>query len=59
MIINGPDTTTYLTTGIGSVTLTLPGPEKYFGLLWGSVDTYNTLSFYRCLEQPRGIGHGD
>lgn len=43
---NGPDTTTYLTTGIGSVTLTMPGQEKYLGLLWGSVDAYNTLSFY-------------
>jgi PEP-CTERM motif len=43
---NGPDATTYLTTGIGSVTLTLPGEEKYLGLLWGSVDAYNTLSFY-------------
>jgi hypothetical protein len=43
---NGPDTTTYLSTGIGSVTLTLPGEEKYFGLLWGSVDAYNTLSLY-------------
>ena len=43
---NGPDTTTYLTTGVGSVTLTLPGQEKYAGLLWGSVDAYNTLSFY-------------
>ena len=43
---NGPDTTTYLSTGIGSVTLTLPGQEKYIGLLWGSVDSYNTLSLY-------------
>jgi hypothetical protein len=43
---NGPDATTYLTTGIGSVTLTLPGEEKYIGLLWGSVDSYNTLSLY-------------
>jgi hypothetical protein len=43
---DGPDTTTYLTTGIGSVTLSLPGEEKYVGLLWGSVDTYNTLSLY-------------
>ncbi len=32
--LNGPDTTTYLTTGVGSVKLTLPGPEMYFGLLW-------------------------
>ena len=43
---NGPDATTYLTTGIGSVTLTLPGEEMYLGLLWGSVDNYNTLSLY-------------
>jgi hypothetical protein len=44
--VAGPDTTTYLTTGIGSLTLTLPGKEKYLGLLWGSVDNYNTLSLY-------------
>lgn len=43
---NGPDTTTYLTTGVGSVTLTLPGQEMYIGLLWGSVDSYNTLQLY-------------
>lgn len=43
---DGPDSTTYLTTGTGSVTLILPGLEKYVGLLWGSVDKYNTLSFY-------------
>jgi hypothetical protein len=43
---NGPDTTTYLATGIGSVTLTLPGQETYVGLLWGSVDNYNSLSLY-------------
>ena len=43
---SGPDATTYLTTGTGSVSLSLPGPEKYFGLLWGSVDSYNSLSFY-------------
>jgi len=44
--LNGPDTTTFLTTGVGSVTLTLPGQELYVGLLWGSVDAYNTLSLY-------------
>jgi PEP-CTERM motif len=43
---NGPDATTYLTTGKGSVTLNLPGEEKYFGLLWGSVDNYNSLKLY-------------
>jgi hypothetical protein len=43
---NGRDGTQYLTTGIGEVTLQLDGPNQYFGLLWGSVDDYNTLSFY-------------
>ncbi len=43
---NGVDTTPYLSTGVGSVTLTFGGLQQYFGLLWGSVDTYNTLSFY-------------
>jgi hypothetical protein len=50
---NGADTTPYLTTGStgssagASVTLQLPGLERYFGLLWGSIDNYNTLSFYK------------
>jgi hypothetical protein len=43
---NGPDTTTYLSTGVGSVTLSMPGEGTYIGLLWGSVDSYNTLSLY-------------
>lgn len=43
---NGLDTTNYLTTGIGSVTITLPTLEHYMGLLWGSVDSYNTLELY-------------
>ncbi len=43
---NGVDTTTYLSTGVGSVTLTFGSMHQYFGMLWGSVDTYNTLSFY-------------
>ncbi|PTR10492.1 putative secreted protein with PEP-CTERM sorting signal [Nitrosospira sp. Nsp5] len=43
---NGPDQTQYLTTGIGQVSLELNGYHQYFGLLWGSVDDYNTLSFY-------------
>lgn len=45
--VPGPDTTKYLTTGTGTVTLEMAAPQRYFGLLWGSVDTYNTLSFYR------------
>ncbi|MGH8156039.1 MAG: Npun_F0296 family exosortase-dependent surface protein [Rhodanobacteraceae bacterium] len=49
---NGQDATTFLTSGStggvagAAVTLTLPGLEKYMGILWGSVDTYNTLTFY-------------
>jgi hypothetical protein len=49
---NGVDTTIYATTAAGgsSVTILLPGNGgdgyRYFGLLWGSVDAYNTLSFY-------------
>jgi hypothetical protein len=43
---NGADATPYLSTGIGSVTLTFSSDQQYLGLLWGSVDNYNTLSFY-------------
>lgn len=43
---NGADPTRYLSTGIGSVVMVLPGDMKYFGLLWGSVDNYNTLEFW-------------
>jgi hypothetical protein len=43
----GQDTTSYLSTGTGSITLDFSGvTEKYFGLLWGSVDTYNYVKFY-------------
>ena len=47
---NGADTTQYLTSGKldagGSITFNFASAQNYFGLLWGSVDTYNTLSFY-------------
>jgi hypothetical protein len=45
---DGADATTYLATGGSgsSVTLALAGPTRYMGLLWGSVDSYNTLTFY-------------
>lgn len=43
---SGADQTEYLATGIGEVTLQLDGYNQYFGLLWGSVDAVNTLSFY-------------
>lgn len=46
---NGQDTTVYVTAGGiqgSSATFILPDDELYFGLLWGSVDTYNTLEFF-------------
>ncbi len=49
---NGLDTTNYITTGSAGavanagVTIILPAIEKYLGLLWGSVDAYNTVRFY-------------
>jgi hypothetical protein len=44
---NGVDPTTYMTAGsAGSVTLQFPTLETYLGVLWGSVDGYNSLSFY-------------
>jgi hypothetical protein len=43
---DGVDTTNYLTTGTGTVTLTFGSGQMYLGLLWGSVDDFNTLDFY-------------
>jgi hypothetical protein len=43
---DGPNITRYLSTGIGQVKMQLDQYHNYFGLLWGSVDDYNTLSFY-------------
>jgi len=43
---NGADETNYLSTGIGSIEFNFKYDQNYFGLLWGSVDNYNTLSFY-------------
>ena len=43
---NGPDTTNYLSTGTAIVTLTLPNLSTYLGLLWGSVDSYNSLELF-------------
>ena len=48
---DGVDLTKYITSGstgsfaTAQATLTFPGVEKYFGLLWGSVDLFNTLTF--------------
>jgi hypothetical protein len=42
---NGPETTPFLSTGIGAATLSFATPQTYFGLLWGSVDAYNAIAF--------------
>jgi hypothetical protein len=51
---DGQDATTYVSSGGiqgSNVTFVLPTGESYnyFGLLWGSVDKYNTLTFYNDL----------
>ena len=38
--------TQYASTGTGAVTMNFASSETYFGLLWGSVDKWNMLSFY-------------
>ena len=44
---NGVDGTTYIfADNSGSVTLAFPTLETYLSILWGSVDSYNSLSFY-------------
>src|SRR5471030_3202651 len=42
----GQDASVYLTTGLGSTTLDFGTDLHYVGLLWGSVDSYNTLKLY-------------
>ena len=42
---NGADLTNYLSTGTGSITLNFATDQSYFGVLWGSVDNYNTIQF--------------
>ncbi len=46
--VNGTDATTYLTSGgaNGKAILSFGAAEMYMGLLWGSVDNFNTLTFY-------------
>ena len=43
-----------------SVTVTdLDGTYNYFGLWWGSIDTYNTLSFYNGVNLVASFGGAD
>ena len=41
----GDDVTNYLTMGIGEIGFEFASKQNYFGLLWGSVDSYNSLEF--------------
>jgi hypothetical protein len=46
---DGADLSNYLTAGGTSTSfaqLVFPTSERYLGLLWGSVDSYNTITFY-------------
>lgn len=49
---DGVDTTRYLTTGStgafsnAAVDIAFDDGQRYIGLLWGSVDAYNTMTFY-------------
>ena len=44
---NGTDTSQYIAVeGNASAQIHFSGVQQYFGLLWGSVDSFNTLSFY-------------
>ena len=39
------DTSNYLSTGNSSITITPSSAYNYFGLYWGSLDDYNSISF--------------
>ena len=50
---DGQDTTVYVSAGSNAaptpnaqVEIIFPGIQSYLGLLWGSVDSYNTIAFY-------------
>jgi hypothetical protein len=56
----GLDGSTYVYAGYaGSVTLQFAAPETYLGLLWGSVDSFNTLSFYNGSTLVGTLSGGD
>jgi hypothetical protein len=41
------DATQYYSTGMGTTTITFGDENTYLGLLWGSVDGYNSIAFYK------------
>jgi hypothetical protein len=55
----GPDATNYISLNAGgTATFTFATSQNYFGLLWGSVDTYNSLTFYDAANNNLGTVTG-
>lgn len=58
---SGPDATVYLSAGstgadaASAVTLLMPSARTMFGILWGSVDAYNTITFYSGAAQVAAV----
>jgi hypothetical protein len=64
--LTGPDGSQYITSGSNgdgttssAATLLFNSPQEYLGLLWGSVDLYNTLEFYNGSTLVGSITGGD
>lgn len=59
---DGKDETQYLTSGIassnGAISLTFNSAISYFGMLWGSIDNYNTLTFLDASDNVIGVFTG-
>jgi hypothetical protein len=54
--VSGADSTRYVTTGVGTVTVDFSSQLLCVGLLWGSVDGYNTLDLYNGANLVASIG---
>lgn len=65
--VPGEDNTVYITSGsntsagnaAAAATLSFATPQAFFGLLWGSVDDYNTLSFYNGIDLVGSVTGAD
>jgi hypothetical protein len=56
---SGPDATPYVAVAYaGLATLSFPAPERYLGLLWGSIDANNLLTFYDSANNVIGTVDG-
>lgn len=56
----GKQTSNYLAAQpTGNVTISYSTSQKYFGLLWGSVDSWNTLKFYDGNKLVGQVGGGN